>query len=367
MLKEYKLSVYHDYGPLENKEQVRLIRNKITGKVCVKKILNREQQDIIKFRVENNSLYFPQIIEVIEDKEQLILVEEYIEGINLEDYLMGTALEEETAAEIAIQICEALQLLHHACPMIIYRDLKAENVMITSERKVKLIDFDISREYQKGKKRDTRLLGTAEYAAPEQFGYFQTDNRTDIYAFGVLFNYMLTGKFPVEYITEGTYTELIHKCIELEPGKRYQSIEEILQMFALKGTAAKETEIESEHNAKEEISWKFPGFRSGKPWKMICAMLGYGLILYMGVTIEFTDENGVPYPLKKLWVNRICFILAQIITVLFNFDYRKILKNIPAFQEYTKILRPVIFVVSWFVFLVAAIIIASMIETIFHL
>ena len=72
MLKEYKLSVYHDYGPLENKEQVRLIRNKITGKVCVKKILNREQQDIIKFRVENNSLYFPQIIEVIEDKEQLI-------------------------------------------------------------------------------------------------------------------------------------------------------------------------------------------------------------------------------------------------------------------------------------------------------
>lgn len=365
MLKEYKLSVYHDYGPLENKEQVRLIRNKITGKVCVKKILNREQQDIIKFRVENNSLYFPQIIEVIEDKEQLILVEEYIEGVNLEDYLMGTALDEETAAEIAVQICEALQLLHHACPMIIYRDLKAENVMITSERKVKLIDFDISREYQKGKKRDTRLLGTAEYAAPEQFGYFQTDNRTDIYAFGVLFNYMLTGKFPIEYITEGTYTEVIRKCIELEPGKRYQSVEEILQVLTPNRT--QEAKIETEDNkTKEEISWKFPGFRSGKPWKILCAILGYGLIFYIGFSIEFTDGNGTLYPLRKLWVNRICFTLAQIITILFNFDYRGVLKSIPMLQECPKILRLVIFIISWFMFLIMAVIVAIIIETIMH-
>ena len=69
-------------------------------------------------------------------------------------------------------------------------ELRAMLSNITSsalDEKVKLVDFNISRSYQEGKKRDTVLLGTAEYAAPEQFGYFQTDNRTDIYAFGILF------------------------------------------------------------------------------------------------------------------------------------------------------------------------------------
>lgn len=361
MRKEYRLSAYQDYGPLETKEQVHLLRNKITGKICVKKTLSKEQQEIVQFRVNNQSSWFPQVMEVIEEKEQLIVVEEYIEGVNLEEYLMGTPLEENAAAEIACQICEALGMLHRESPMIVYRDLKAENVMITPQQTIKLVDFDISRTYQEGKKRDTRLLGTAEYAAPEQFGYFQTDNRTDIYAFGVLFNYMLTGKFPIECITEGTYGEVIQKCIELDPDRRYQNVEEILKVIDSKRVVS--VRIEKEEIKTEKIeTWALPGFRSGKRWKMLCAVLGYGLLLYMGLTIEFTEKNGVAFPLKKMWINRICFLMSQMMTIMLNFDYRGVLKKTSVIKNCPKILRMFLFVISWFVFLVVGVLLASVVE-----
>jgi len=66
-------------------------------------------------------------------------------------------------------------MFHNAVPPIICRDLKAQNVIMTNDGKIKLIDFDIARVYQPGKGRDTMLMGTQGYAAPEQFGFGQTD------------------------------------------------------------------------------------------------------------------------------------------------------------------------------------------------
>lgn len=367
MLKEYKLSTYQDYGPLGNKEHIHLVRNKISGKISVKKNLGKEQREIIEFRKKNVCVYFPEILEVIENEEQMIVIEEYIEGITLEDYMMGKALPENEAVKIARQICEALRLLHSAVPMIVYRDLKAENVMLTSEGNIKLVDFDISRKYQEGKKRDTRLLGTAEYAAPEQFGYFQTDNRTDIYAFGVLFNYMLTGKFPVEFMTESIYEEIIRKCVELEPGKRYQSVDEILSLLPV---------LEAEKNLNEEVekvqeekdlTWILPGFRTKKLQNMIIAICGYGFILWFGVTVEFMDANDVIYPAAKLWLNRIMFTIAQFAAVLFNFNYRGILGKIPFLNQLPQLFRVILFAVSWFVFIVLAVLITAGMEVLFEI
>ena len=366
MQKEYRLSVYQDYGPLENKAYIHLVRNKNTGKLCVKKNFDREQKDIVEFRQKNSSSYFPEVFDVIETEDRYIIIEEYIEGMNLEDYMMDEPLSEKDAVKFACHICRALHCLHSAEPMIIYRDLKPENIMVTAGEHIKLIDFDISRRFQEGKERDTRLLGTAEYAAPEQFGYFQTDNRTDIYAFGVLFNYMLTGKFPVEYVTEGKYAGLIRKCIELEPDKRYQNVEEILKVLDSEKDAKKSSTAELEVS-EVEVSWRIPGFRSGKIWKMVIAVLGYAMILYMGLTIEFTDGNGIVLPLKKLWVNRILFTIAQLVTVLFNFNYRGVLKQIPFLRIDAPLIRCVLFIVSWFAFVIGAVLITTVVETIFHL
>ena len=124
-------------------------------------------------------------------------------GQNLEEMLVGQNISEKEAVFIISQLCDALKPLHNADPPIICRDLKAANVMITMDKEVKIIDFDIARTYQKGQHCDTEMMGTKEYAAPEQYGFRQTDARTDIYAMGVLLNYIISGKYPVEEIVDG--------------------------------------------------------------------------------------------------------------------------------------------------------------------
>ena len=365
MLTEYKLSAYQDYGPLGNKEHIHLVRNKNTGKMCVKKICAREQKTILEFRKKNSSAYFPQVMEIIETAEKVILIEEYIEGVTLEDYMMGEPLKEQQAVNIARQICEALKCLHNAESMIVYRDLKPENVMITFNEQIKLVDFDISRKFQEGKNRDTELLGTAEYAAPEQFGYFQTDNRTDIYAFGVLFNYMLTGKFPIECVTNGKYEKVVRKCTALEPAKRYQKIEEILEVFPSRYGMFENRCQQREknlHTEKEKASRIPPGFRSRTLWKMFVAVFGYLFILYIGFTIEFTDGENNILPLKQLWLNRGCFTMALISTVLFNFNYGGCQEQIPMLRKLNMVQRVVLFGCTGLLFMVFAVILASMLE-----
>ena len=88
-----------------------------------------------------------------------------------------------------LQLCEALEVLHGCNPSLIHRDIKPSNVLVNEEGILKIIDFDASRQYRKTKNTsDTRLLGTIEYAAPAQFGYAQTDFRSDIYSAGVVFS-----------------------------------------------------------------------------------------------------------------------------------------------------------------------------------
>lgn len=354
----YKLSMYQDYGPLGEKHHIRLVRNNTNGQICVKKIVDYTQHEVLEFRRKNNSAYFPRLYEVIEVEGTFTIIEEYVNGITLEDYMMGEPLAEDVAVKIACQVCRALLELHHATPMIVYRDIKAENIMITTEGDVKLIDFNISRSFQEGKKRDTVLLGTAEYAAPEQFGYFQSDNRTDIYAFGILFNYMLTGKFPVEYINEGKFSGLIAKCIELEPSKRYQSIEEILWELG-EDDEQKETSEEV-----EDSSWMIPGFRSKVVWKMIVASLGYVGIVFLSLCSEFVQDNGEVYPMAIQWINRGLLLGAQLFAVLFSFNYRGISKEILLYKNRFLFVRILAYIATWFVSIIVAVLLSAIIETV---
>lgn len=356
---DYKLFMYQDYGPLGEKEHIRLVRNKKNGQICVKKAMDYMPRDIIEFRSRNKSDYFPQLLEVMEADNQWIIIEEYVSGITLDEYMMGEPVPEEKAVKIARQICKALLTLHHAEPMIVYRDLKTENIMLTSDGKIKLVDFNISRSFQQGKKRDTVLLGTAEYAAPEQFGYFQTDNRTDIYAFGVLFNYMLTAKFPVDYISESRFSGLIRKCIELEPSRRYQKMEDILVELG------DDEKSQQEKEATASESWTIPGFRSKTLWKMGLAVIGYLLIFYMGFSLEFTRDDGTTYPMTMQWIYRVSVTIAQISTVFFICNYRGVSEQLKKIYKHPSVVvRLLSYIVTWFFFFVIAIILTSIIEMI---
>lgn len=304
---EFGLSKYQDYGRLNDEINIHLVRNIQDGKICVKKIMDSAQKSVAEFRKNNPNRYIAEVYDYFFVDDKLVVIEEYVEGVTLEQYTMGEGISEQEAMEFGYQICLALQFLHQANPMIVYRDLKPQNVMVTKENTIKLIDFDISREFEKGKTKDTQLLGTAEFAAPEQFGYFQSDNRTDIYAFGVLFNYMLTGKVPAEELAEGKYRGVICKCTEFEPQKRYQSMEEVVK--------ALNVPKEARQYAPND-SWMIPGFRSRVWWKMMLAVVGYSAITFfiLGFTWDYDFYD-------KLLV-RTSFFLFCLLAIFITTNYR---------------------------------------------
>ena len=121
--------------------------------------------------------------------------EEYIAGISLQEMIDGgERMEEARAAALIASLCRTLSELH--AMGIIHRDVKPEHILLTPEGNVYLIDFDAAMQLAPEKQSDTRLLGTAIYAAPEQFGLTRSDVRTDIFAVGISLNILLTGVHP---------------------------------------------------------------------------------------------------------------------------------------------------------------------------
>lgn len=98
--------------------------------------------------------------------------------------------------------------------------------MIDTDGRVVLIDFDASRRVSNNGK-DTQIIGTVGYAAPEQLGLAQSDARTDIYATGVLMNVMLTGLHPTQQFARGRMGRIIRKCTHINPNERFQSAEKL--------------------------------------------------------------------------------------------------------------------------------------------
>jgi serine/threonine protein kinase len=128
------------------------------------------------------------------------------------------------ARKVLRQVCTALQTLHDLG--LVHRDVKPENVMISQKGRVVLIDFNAARQVTPEKK-DTEVLGTVGYAAPEQMGVSHTDARTDIYALGVLYNVMLTGQHPTQVIPKGRAGHVIRKCTAVNPEDRYQTADKL--------------------------------------------------------------------------------------------------------------------------------------------
>lgn len=105
--------------------------------------------------------------------------------------------------------------------------MKPENVILRGRQAVRT-DFDASR--LKGEHTaDTRILGTTGYAAPEQYGIAQTDERADIYSLGVLLNIMLTGRHPSKELTYGRLGQVVQKCTMVTPQKRYRSVLSLME------------------------------------------------------------------------------------------------------------------------------------------
>ena len=172
--------------------------------------------------------HLPQIMEAAEQDGQTAVLEEYVQGDTLAELLMGARLTEREARQVTMQLCQALHVLHSMGA--VHRDVKPENVILRGGEAV-LIDFDAARIYKDESESDTQVLGTTGFAAPEQYGIFQSDERADIFSLGVLLNIMLTGKHPSREMAAGKMGRIVRKCTMTAPEQRYQSARALMEVL----------------------------------------------------------------------------------------------------------------------------------------
>lgn len=158
-------------------------------------VIERFRREIIASRKLINA-HVIEIFDLIETDNVTALVMEYHPGRDLKEIIRRDgALAPERAASITAQLLEGLGAAHRAG--IIHRDIKPQNVLVDREDNVKIVDFGLARvDDLIGITTHTTTLGTIEYMAPEQVGALVIDARADLYALGVMFYELLTGKLP---------------------------------------------------------------------------------------------------------------------------------------------------------------------------
>jgi len=167
----------------------------------------------------------PEYIETIEVDGIVYVLREYIEGQPLNNLRDQHMLSEHQIIQYTIKICDALSYLHSQTPPVIHRDIKPSNIIVNGDN-VYIIDFGISRLYDKeNDSGDTIPMGTYGFVSPEQYGFLQTDGRSDIYSLGVVLYYLLTGEITLkkETVANKNLWRIIAKCTAFSPKSRYQN------------------------------------------------------------------------------------------------------------------------------------------------
>lgn len=233
-----------------------------TGRPVALKIPHPEMEaDVVlydRFQREQDigqKLDHPNVMKVMSNDHasQVYMVMEWVDGRLLRQILMEKRkLPIERAVDLTKKICDALDYIHRHG--VVHRDLKPENIMVDDEDHVKLIDFGIAGH--EGSRRLTfaklsQLMGTPDYISPEQVKGKRGDGRSDIYALGIMFYEMLTGKVPfqgpnafaimndrllnnpippreIDPSIPGELQEIIYRALERDPKNRYATAKEFL-------------------------------------------------------------------------------------------------------------------------------------------
>lgn len=177
----------------------------------------------------------PHVAATYELPEEFVVVYDFIPGESLEKHVQQQGPMGYTEAAKAIcELCEAVAALHQRS--VIHRDITPANIILSTDG-AHLIDFGIARLRVDGVTHDTASLGTWGFASPEQFGFAQTDARSDVYSLGRVLSFALTGVRPDDEAFETALTDaalvpqailaVIQKACAFEPSGRYQSAEEL--------------------------------------------------------------------------------------------------------------------------------------------
>ena len=219
-----------------------LVKDRLTGEYGVAKCYPAKarpspvtESDLLK-RLQHPGL--PAFSGEYQNEAMLCVVRAYVPGQSLDKLAARLPLTSQQAIAITAQLCDILTYLHTQTPPVIHRDIKPQNIILDEQGRVTLIDFGISRLYNAAAREDTAYLGTRHYAAPEQYGFSQTDGRTDIFALGVVLCWLLTGQVDVEQALTAMPARLaniVARCTAFAPQDRYQTAAQVKE--ALTGRA----------------------------------------------------------------------------------------------------------------------------------
>lgn len=234
-------------------------KDHILSRFVAIKVLKQEFSEdssfVTKFRAEAQSaagLEHPNIVNIYDvgSKNGLYyIVMEYVEGITLKTYIEKKGqLSFKESASIAIQVARGIEAAHNK--NIIHRDIKPQNIIISTDGKVKVTDFGIAKATSSNTI-SSDVMGSVHYASPEQARNGFVDGRSDIYSLGIVMFEMVTGRVPfdgdttvavaLQHLQEEiarpsiyapdlpiSFEKIILKCTQKTPDRRYQTIEELL-------------------------------------------------------------------------------------------------------------------------------------------
>lgn len=325
---EALLSNYKELTGLDSAGRVRLVRDLSDGRLKVLKRLSLFELGVYEFLLANPGPNRSRVLELIPLDDELYVIEEYVSGKTLRAQLKEEgAMSEEQALRYLEHICNALRPLHAHSTPIVHRDLKPENIVITPGGEAILVDFNSAKHTNQTRGRDTTLLGTPGYAAPEQYGFRASGPEADIYAVGVLLHEMLTGKMPDEQRYDGPLKLILARCLNLEPALRYQSVDALLDEVRQVAVGKREPDhgarrtgrASGNTSVKGFRSWLPPGMRGRNPLLIILSLLGYILFFMLAADfIAFADGD------PTLVAAGIILFTALLVMILWAGDYRGI-------------------------------------------
>lgn len=207
------------------RSEIYLLRHKTTGNKFVLRYLEGGNT-VYHSLLNSHCPYLPDILETSSQGSHSLVLEEYVQGDCLHELLKDSLFSPREVKNVIRDVCRGLWVLHSLGA--VHRDVKPENIIMRGNDAV-LIDFDAARMVNSNQNNDTMILGTTGFAAPEQYGFSQSDPRADVYSVGILINIMLTGRHPSNQLAKGHWGTLITKCTQVNPNDRYQNMRQLIQ------------------------------------------------------------------------------------------------------------------------------------------
>lgn len=243
---------------------VMLVKRIADDKLFIRREYREDKRELFYKLKELDIQGIPHILYVL-FAGRTVVIEEYIEGISLENIAKGNAaFPNFTITDLLRAMLPVIQKFHEVG--IIHRDIKPEHIILDKNLQPYLIDFGIARINKKHNSHDTEIQGTRRFAPPEQFGYQSTDQRSDIYSLGQTLATLL----PIMAMTPHE-KKIIEKAMAFDPADRYQSAEAMLNALV---------------NPPQKISWyALVG--------IILLIIGAGGAWYHHTLIQEQDNKGV--------------------------------------------------------------------------